>query len=346
MRLRRIFALPALLLLLIALPTLAAAAPRSIALADYQAMLRQGVAHLERADQMIKAGKNPEAEAAVAAARPFLAGAWRVETRGGAVEADLSDLERLLRQTGLRTRPDPATLARATELAREHLAGAEALDRVEPASVPGARQTLERALEQTTARSLVQRFNAWFNELLGRRIDGATDVTVPRPVVLGGGVVGVLALAWLGFSLYRNLAGHGAAGDAALRRGRELRPDRPPTPAELRAMAHDLSGRGEHLEALRATHLALLRHYDQRQLIRFVPAQTNREHEWQLRRRHPQLARTLRLLNDLVDDRLYSGHGATAEDFLRVDGLVEQLWREGDAASKSAEATTGPSSSA
>ncbi|MFZ5827762.1 MAG: DUF4129 domain-containing protein [Bacillota bacterium] len=346
MMLRRIIALPALLLLLIALPALAAAAPRSIALGEYQAMLRQGVAHLERADQLIKAGKNPEAAREIAASRTFLSGQWRVETPDGTVNGDLSDLDRLLSRAGAGQRPDPKLLGQARDLAREHLAGAEALDRLEPASVPGARATLEKALEQTTARTVLQRFNDWINQLLGRRMDRATDVDLPTSVYVAGGVVALLALIWLGFSLYRNLAGHGAAGEATLRQGREGRPDRPPTPAELRARAQELSVRGEHLEAIRSSHLALLRHFDAIQLIRYVPAQTNREHEWQLRRRHPHLARTLRTLNDLVDDRLYSGHGATAEDFMRVDGLVDQLWREGDAASRSAEATTGASSSA
>jgi hypothetical protein len=90
----------------------------------------------------------------------------------------------------------------------------------------------------------------------------------------------------------------------------------------------------------------MLQHLDRTGLLRFMPSGTNREHEWLLRRRHPELARTMHQLNDLVESRLYSGQGATAEDYQQGEGLARQLWREGDAVSKSAQEPSGASSSA
>lgn len=325
------------LLLLTLLPGLAAAAPRSIALADYKAMLRQGIAHLERADQLHRSGKAAEGAEAVRAAMPLLSGTWRVESPHGASEADLSPLAQAVQRA---TTSLEQALPVALDLAREHLAAAQALEWTGRVQVPGARETLDEALKQTAARSFIERVQDWIRERLAVRVE-TPDIQISRNAYYAGGVIALLALGYLGFQLYRTLSGHGTPGESALKTGGGGRPDRPPTPSELRAHARELSDRGDHLAAIRIAHLALLQHYDQVKLIRYVPAQTNREHEWQLRRRHPHLARTLRSLNELVDDRLYSGHGATAEDFLKVDGLVEQLWREGDAVSRSAEATSG-----
>lgn len=335
---RRLLCLPAWLLALsLLLPGLALAAPTPIGLAEYQAMLRQGVAHLERAERFLQNGRNTEAAEAVRSARPFLAGAWRVETPHGTANGDLTALAGLVDRASRNLRE---TLPRALAAARDHLAAAEALGQAQPAEVPGARQTLNAALQQGAARTLLQRLQDWWRELLGRRAAAPLEKTT-RETWYVGGVIAILALSFLGFQLYRTLSRQSAPADAALKTGRDGRQDRPLTPAELRRQARQLSEQGDHLAGLRTAHLALLQHYDAARLIRYVPAQTNREHEWQLRRRSPSLARSLRTLHDLVDDRLYSGHGATAEDFMKVDALVDQLWREGDAVSKSAEATTG-----
>ncbi|HWI65242.1 MAG TPA: DUF4129 domain-containing protein, partial [Symbiobacteriaceae bacterium] len=150
------------------------------------------------------------------------------------------------------------------------------------------------------------------------------------------------------WNLWRTLAGNAAGSDVAVRTGRKgAHPDRPLTPDELWQLAADEAAAGDYKEGLRLAHLALLQHLDRTGLLRYMPAQTNREHEWSLRRKHPELARTMHQLNDLVESRLYSGHGATAADFSRGETLARQLWREGDALSaRNAQETTGASSSA
>ncbi|MFZ5817364.1 MAG: DUF4129 domain-containing protein [Bacillota bacterium] len=329
-----------LLLLLSLLAGTVRAEARPVSLAEYRSRLEAGTRHLEMAGQLLRSDRGDEARMQVALARFHLHSQWVVSTPHGPVQADLTDLERQLSRP-----PTQRSVETALTLAREHLAAARAFDQVQRVEVPNARERLDRALEQSAARSALQRLSDWFNRLLGRQMERLDGPEVPPEAVYAAGAVAALALLWLGVSLYRSLSAHGAAGDAALQARRE-RPDRPATPAELREQARRLSARGAHLEAVRTAHLALLKHFDSLQLIRYVPAQTNREHEWQLRRRYPQLGRSFRALNDLVDDRLYSGHGATGEDFMRVEALVEQLWREGDGLSKGAEATTGRSSSA
>ncbi len=341
---RRLLALLALLLLL---PGTAAAAPQPISLADYQSMLRHGISHLEKAERYGAAnptGAIPEIDAA----KPYLKGTWLVQGPHGDAAADLTPVATLLDRAGPTLTEPRANLSRALALAKDHLAAAEALGTAQPITAPEARKTLEDALEATKARTVLQRIQEWLRNLFLRPVEeGASRVFQAPPWVYWlGGSIAFLALTWIGISLYRSLSGHAAPGEATLSQALAGHPDRPTTPAELRALARQLAERGEHLEGLRAAHLALLRQYDAIGLIRYVPALTNREHERQLRRQLPDLAQQFRTLNDLVDDRLYSGHGASIEDFLTVDGLVDQLWREGDAISRSAEAIPGRSSSA
>jgi len=331
-----------LLLLVLVLPGMALAAPKPIALADYQAMLKQGISHLERAEKTVTTAPE-QTEAAIDEARPFLSGTWLVQGPIGTVEADLTPIARLLNAAGPELTQPRANLSRALALARDHLAASEALVTAQPITAPEARGVLEKALEETQARSLLQRIQEWFmRTFLRPAADGAAHTFVAQPWVYWvGGAIAFAALLWMGLSLYRSLSGHGAGREAVLGGGRADRLDRPATPGELRQRARQLAEGGMHLEGLRTAHLALLKQYDTVGLIRFVPAQTNREHERQLRQKAPDLAKQFRSLNDLVDDRLYSGQGASIEDFLTVDSLVDQLWREGDAKSKSADATPG-----
>lgn len=337
---RRLVSLALLLLLWVPAPV--CAADRVVSLNAYTSALQGGADMLELAEQSLSRGAQARARLEIEQAAAGLEGTWQVSTEAGDLTADLSDLAAILDEAAA----EPGTyLPTAQAVLAEHLLAAEELAHVGTADLPGARQSLERALQEAEGQSVLERVQDWFAEFLANQAEKVDVGPVPAEVVWLGGIIGALALGWIGFSLYRTLRGHGAGGDQMLRQGAQA-PERPPTPAELRESARALAAKGEFLEALRRAHLALIQNYDALGLIRYQPAQTNRELERQVRRRHPDLVRTLRTLNDLMDDRLYSGRTAEAEDYMRVDALVEQLWREGDAASRHADVTPGRSSSA
>lgn len=340
---RRFCALTLLIVVLL-LPAWVGAAPQPVTLPEYQATLQRGVDHLESAVRLASTQASA-AQIELATAQRLLQGRWQVAAPGGLVEADLTGLATLLEQAGPAQTEPYRNLTLGLALARDHLAAAQELQQAEPTqvSLTNARRTLNRAVG---AQSVRERLNQWISRILGldRLETGFSKTLVNRSFWGVGSMVALAGLAILGFFLYRILRGQAGGREAALGQGRKAQ--RPPTPQELRQQAADLSAQGHHLDGLRTLHLALLQRFDQVGLIRYQPAQTNREHERQLRRQHPPLARSLRLLNDLVDDRLYAGHEATANDFAQAQGLVDQLWREGDAASHRADATTGASSSA
>jgi hypothetical protein len=334
--------------LLALLPATALAAPEPISLAQYQTRLHEALAQLEAARGA--ATSDPKAAAAgVASARRLLDGTWQVEAGGQFAASDLRPVARLLEQTDPGTAEGRRRLEAAVTLVREHQQAAEALGRAEPASFPDARQRLDKALAQADAeRRGMAKFTEWLGRVLfGERgaIRAVSNVNAPwlKWAALAVGLAGTGLLAR---GLLRSLAGNAAGAQAGLGKGGSRHPDRPLTPEELLEAAGNCAARGDYKEGLRLAHLSLLKHFDAVSLLRYDPALTNREHGRLLRRRYPTLARSLTALTDLVEVRLYSGHGATAADFERGARLAEQLWREGDDASKSAQATTGVSSSA
>ncbi|HEY3365793.1 MAG TPA: hypothetical protein VGK74_12120 [Symbiobacteriaceae bacterium] len=334
-----------LTLALLVAPAVARAEGEPIGLPAYQERLRQVADQLDMARQ---AAGTAAGKASLAAARQRVGTTWAVQTPEGTVTADLRDLARLIAEAEGASGNARAPVERALALAREYLQAAEAAGSARPVDLTAARKRLELALASAEAqRTWYQRLKDWW-----RRLWNATPLSKsPPPAVVpylkwGALAIGVVGVLLLGRSLVRTLAGNAGGEEAAAGRGRVRKPDRPPTPEELREESRQLAAAGDFQEALRTAHLALLKHLDQLSLLRFVPAQTLREHERQLRRNHPGLARAMRGLNDLVEARLYSGHGATAEDFNRGEAWVEELWREGDAASKRAEASTGESSPA
>lgn len=329
-------------------PAAAGAAPGQVSLDEHIALLNQAAVHLE---QVKNAAPSLTADQEMQAARALVQGQWQVVTPRGPVEVDLRPLQDLLNRANPDTVEGRSLVAQAPDLVREYVAAAESLRTATVQPLPAdARQRLELALaEARSSQRWYERLGKWLGNLYQRMwgqpgLD--SDVRVnPRYLLWGALAVGLAGLAVLIRGLIRSLTGNAPGEEAALKGGRR-EASRPLTPAEQRDQARRLARDGEYHEALRTVHLSLLRRYDETGLIRYHPAQTNREYERQLRRRHPVIVRTLRTLHNLVEDRLYSGHGATQGDFTAADGLVEQLWREGDAASRSAGATTGPSSSA
>jgi hypothetical protein len=339
MRTPRIWILALALLLL---PNLAVAAPRQVSLGEYERTLQQASAQLEVARWAASSSTGREA---IAAARALLAEGFVVDTPAGPVNADMGHVVTLLDQANPTMGTGRPPLDQALVYLQEQAKAADAFQSMELRAVPDARERLEEALaaSRTQAR-WYERLAAWLDGLFGgEERQQATETVVDTNVwVLWavGLVIGIGGAFVLGRALL-SLGGHGGGPDALVRDGKAVRLDRPLTPEELRAEGRRLAAAGDYKEGLRLAHLALLQQFDRLGLLRYVPAYTNREHEWALRRSHPDLARTLHALNDLVEARLYSGHGASADDFSRGDNLVEQLWREGDAISKRAHEATG-----
>lgn len=299
-------------------PRLAWAGPAPLSISEYQALLRGAVADLE-------AGRPPTLSQGPT---------YEVQTPSGPITIDLTSLQQ-------------SPPAKALPVARLYLAAAEG--NLAAASDAGARNHLAQILATQKAQGKI---TGWINDLLkrifvGRDSNGGivgalSDERTPWIA----GAVGLMGIGLLAFYLFRGLRGHGGGADLAARMGRGRRPERPLTPDERWQEANDLAAAGEWTAALRGGYLALLYELDKQGLIRYVPAQTNREHERQLRRSQPGLAPAFANLTALVDSRLFGGVPATAEDFEAGSSLIEQLWREGDALSRRADATTGASSSA
>jgi|GEM_PF-2341742 len=335
-------ALALLLLLLLWLPAAVPAAAAAVPADAYLEQLQAAEGLLAEAELSLSRGDETAARLAVRSAHRQLSDIDRVISPAGEVAADLA----ALREALLQAETDPAALSRARDMLAAHLAASEELVSAERVEAPGARESLERALAQVASQSLLERARSWFLGLLQRQIDQADIGPVPRWVLWAGGAVGALALTWVSVGLYRVLTGHGAGWDGVWRVRGSAAPERPPQPSEVLQRAQEAAGRGEYREGVRLAHLALLLHLDHLNLIRYHPAQTNREHEAQLRSRGPALLPALRSLHDLVDACLYAGHAPRAEEYRQAESLVMQLWREGDALSEGRDATPGRSLSA
>lgn len=316
-----------LLLVLLLWPGAAGAEAPTLTLAEYQA-------RLDRAVQLLESGDTR-------GARELVGGAWTVQTPGGPVQATLRPVAELL--------DAPGNQAEALTALRQHQEAAALAARTTYTPDPAAREDLARILEmQKARRTWLERLDNWLRRLFGESEipAGAVNAAKHPATVWIVGAVGALGLAVFIWSLYRNMSGYAIDGDVKAGGLRGPRPEHALTPDELWRHARALSEQGDHREALRLGYLALLQHFDHKGLIRYIPAQTNREHERQLRRKHPEMARSLTGLTNLVEARLYAGQDASANDFAHGANIIEQLWREGDAASKSAGATTAASSSA
>ncbi|MEW8978557.1 MAG: DUF4129 domain-containing protein [Symbiobacterium sp.] len=346
----------ALLLLLLWLPVAAPAAAAPIPAEAYAKRLSEAGGRLAAAEVSLRRGDEEGAIAAVRAARERLEGIAEVTSAAGVAQADLSDLLDALRAAEENPR---SALEHAQRVLDVHLDAAEELRDGRPITVRDARRSLDRALAEIHSQSVLVRLQVrlqdWVHDTLGRLrawwlgLLGLDEEDVASAEELGlfaFAIVSVPVLIWAGVKVYQMLSGHGAGRDAVWRGGKGPAPERPLRPAELLARAQAAAGRGEYLEGMRTAHLALLKHFDELGLIRYHPAQTNREHEVQLGRRQPALRPALRNLHDLVDACLYAGRSACMDDYQQAEGLILQLWREGDAVSQAAKETSGGSSSA
>lgn len=326
----------AALLLTLILPV-AATAAEPIELAEYQSALRLAGVLLRQAAALTEA---PAAREWAAAARRLLQLGYDVQTPAGTAHADLTPLLRLLDQDG----SDRQAFGEAAALVEAYLDAAEQLAAVAPLDVAAARPRLERALLEAESKGALARWlQQWWQRLFGRAAETAARTVGPGAtwVAAIAGAIGVAVLAW---GLARSLSGQSAGADPTWRGGRSLPGGRPPTPGERLARARELAAAGRFKPALAALQLALLEHLDALGLLHYDPALTNREHERQLRRRHPALATGLHGLHDRLELDLYSARATAAADFSAADQMVGDLWREGEAVSKTSVASTGPSS--
>lgn len=296
----------------------AGAAPVDLSMAEYQALLRQTVTDLE-------AGRGARFESGTE---------FVIQTPDGPVAVDLSPLQQ-------------GSPTEALKAARLYLQAAEGSPAA--AADPGARGELAQILASQKTRGKIAQWIANLLERLllgGEKRGGVLGVLTDERTPWIAGSIGLIGIGLLAFYLFRGLRGHGAGADLAAKLGRGPRPERPLTPDQRLDEARALAAAGDWTAALRGGYLALLHALDKQGLIRYVPAQTNREHERQLRRSQPGLAPAFANLTALVESRLFGGIEATADDFAAGSSLIEQLWREGDALSRRADATTGASSSA
>lgn len=293
-------------------------ADTAITLPVYQELLAQIEARLEsgaKADDLLGSGH------------------VTVATPNGPIQVDLTPLQKAAPADG-------AALAKAYAEAAgaPPSQGADAVSRQQLAAIL-AGQKADRTWQQW-----VQEF--WRRLFTGKNGDGGiVGAVTARGSVWTAGIVGFLGFLAVLWAMLRGLSGHGGGPDVAARAERLARPDRPLTPTERLAEARSLANEGDYASALRLSHLALLLEFDRVGLLRYVPAQTNREHERQLRRKHPDLGASLGGLTALVDSRLFGGAPATATDWDAALSIIEQLWREGDAVSRRGDVTPGASSS-
>jgi hypothetical protein len=274
---------------------------------------------------------------------------WLVTTPKGTVTADHRGLQEVLAKAGPDTTQEREAAAQALTLVKLRQASAGAIVGPGREFHPDARKRLEESLRaQEEQKGWWDRFWQWLENLLGSRADegqSADRLAGAWPVLkwlaILAAAVGLLVFIQ---ALVRSLSGQRGAGEIAAGQRGSNRANRPSTAAELRQEARTLAAQGAYKEALRTAHLALLRHHDEIGLLHYRPTQTNREHVRALRRPHPILARSLQMLHDWLEVQLYSGRVPTEADFRHGESVIDQLWREGDAASKSGPPTTGGSS--
>lgn len=337
----------AILLLMLLLPTVVLAAPERISLAVYEERLQQVVRHVQAA-RWAAAVDRDRTIREIEQARALLAPDWIVTTPTGHAPISLRSLVDQLAQAA--ATPESERLVPAVALAEDYLRAAVQAGETTAIAPDGARERLTVALRKAEARqegaNLIDRALRW---LFGERAETETATRLDNlgPYLSwGAALIGALGLSALSYGLFRSLTHHSGGDRISTREGRKARASQPVTPEGLRERARTLSSEGQQLEALRVAYQALMLHFDRLGLVRMVAAFTLREQERLLRRKEPALARRLHGLNDLLEVRLYAGHGATAADFAACDDLIDQLWREGDLACRRAEVTSGASSSA
>jgi hypothetical protein len=325
--------------LLILLTFCALSTPQNVRAADVD--LPTYAQRLTAARDALVQGRNEvgaRRDAAVQRAQDALAGIDGVTVEGArypvqhqSVLADLRrsppDIERAIAELdALRValsdeqgaRPDPQARAKLDEVLRDR-----AFREAEPNAVQ--RQAL--------------RFRAWVGEQLGKLLRPFRRINPPQAppgtpgagpltnfLALLGNPVTIVALAAL-------IAAILLLRWRVLRRRRAPRrqgPDfRQRTASEWREYAASLPARGEYRAAVRALYLGTITELDERRLVRFDPALTDREYFREAQWQQPWLAEPLRPFVRLVEGIVYAGAPCGAAEYARAraaaDAVLAQL---------------------
>ena len=274
-------------------------------------------------------------DTAIQRARDALTGIDGVTVDGTRYPAPQSDALVALR----RTPPD-------TERAVAELTSLRGLLADEQATVPDpqARRNLDRVLsdrafheaEPNAVQAQAIRFQSWIGEQLRRLFRPFQRVQppdVPANTPGAGPVARLLAL--LGSPLLLILVALALAAVIAFvvtrrwrkREKKTANAAAPPsrTAAEWRQHADMLAAQGEYRAAVRALFLGALTELDERRLVAFDPALTDREYLREAQRQQSWLAEPLRPFVRLVESIVYADAPCHAAEYMRARAFTDDL---------------------
>jgi hypothetical protein len=319
-------------LLLAALCVLSLPASAALTPEAYRAALVESV---ELARQAAGSVAAPEAERLLRRARARFPEAAVVGTADRQITVDNRAAARLL-DRAIRAK----TAARRREAIRAFVgqAGmlAEALQGPAPARAPGELQALQSVLargefQQSALERWEERLQAWFAERL-RQLFGNVEPAALEAIarILYWVILAVLVvlLAYLIWTYVPGLRFRRPGGAAQSGPAGEVHA--PDTPGAHLQAAEEAAAAGRHLDALRHTYTAMLLLLDSASLVPYDRARTNREVLRALRSAsHAPVREVLRPVTHALDEKLYGGRPATAEDyrwcrgeFTRLEGLL------------------------
>jgi len=302
-------------ILLLVLVLLAAAQPRDVAaqagpptLATYEGWLREAFAAAQRGDRLGLEQVAPKLNTARQVALP----------QGGVAPVDNSWLAQELAAS----EPDlPRISGRLGALL-------DALGQVGNAAPADAnerlRQILNRPpfLQQAPQRSLLSDLIDWLIDMLDRimsplgRAGAASSSSVAWLATIGGSVLIVGIVAYVLFSLRRSLVREASAADAD--------PEANLTATLASKQATELARSGDYRTAVRYLYLSALLWLDERELLRYDRALTNREYLEHLRDNGELRSRLLPIVETF--DRVWYGYTPLdAPDFEAYRRQVEAL---------------------
>ncbi len=209
---------------------------------------------------------------------------------------------------------------------------------------PQARQKLNNVLsdrafrepEPNAAQKQVARLRDWIGAQLRRLFQPARRVPQPKtPDTVPGANTASRLLALLASPLVVLLLALIAIAVIAVlvvryrRRRAKRRTDDaeapPRTAAEWREVADALAARGDHRAALRALFLGTLTELDERRLVAFDPALTDREYLREAQRQQRWLAEPLRPFVRLVEAVVYADAPCGAAEYARARAIVDSV---------------------
>lgn len=276
-------------------------------------------------------------DAAIQRAQDALAGIDGVTVDGQRYPAPHADALAALR----RSPPDVDRAGTQLTTLRDLLANEQTA-----APDPEARQKLDtilrdrafHAAEPNLVQRQVIRIESWIGEQLRRLFRPLTRAKPPRaaPGTPGAGPFARF-LALLGSPAFVILVALIVAASIAVfalrrarKRGKRAMPEEetsPRTAAEWRQRADMLAAQGEYRAAVRALFLGTLKDLDERRLVSFDPALTDREYLREAQRQQGWLAEPLRPFVRFVEAIVYAEAPCRAAEYERARGFTDDIRR-------------------